>query len=411
MLELAEGLAGPWAVTLLGDLGADVLKIEVPRRMDLSRGPLRPPEGLREYPKGIPGARPWNRNASIVRCNRNKRSITLDLKKTSGIGMFLGLVSVSDVVLTNMTSRALHSLGVTYDALRRIRPDVIFLASSGYGANGPYASNVAMGQAMEGISGSAWIRNYPDEPVSTVRFLTFPDVASASANAFAVVAALAHRMQTGQGSCIDVAGAEAMIGMLPEPVMDYTMNGRIWGALGNAAGPNECRVVHGCYQCRGEDQWVVVSVGSDEQWRRLCAILERPEWASLDLPRRASLQTDIEAVVKAWTTSRDKYDVMHALQRAGVDCGVVMDGNDCLSDPQFREDGAFQLVETADLEPVYLLTPPWKLDGKTLPVRLPPPALGVDNTHVYSELLGVTEGGLRRLTEEGHFEYTDLSPS
>ena len=214
-LELAEVWAGPFCGTLLGDLGAEVIKVESIQR--LSRGAIRPPSGASGYPDDEPGERPWNRFANYNAINRNKLDVTLDLTSSRGVEVFKELVSVSDMVFCNYAYGVMESFGLGYDALRRVKPDLIVLMMPGYGNTGPYKRYRSMGMTIDAFTGHSSLRGYPDLDLSTLSLVHHPDAVAGVTAAFAVCAALHYRARTGKGQFIDMSQAEAFtphLGML-----------------------------------------------------------------------------------------------------------------------------------------------------------------------------------------------------
>jgi crotonobetainyl-CoA:carnitine CoA-transferase CaiB-like acyl-CoA transferase len=190
VLELAEGWAGPMTGMWLGDLGAEVIKVEAMQRFDHARGPVEVPDGLPSYPGSEAGTRPYDVNSAYVQANRNKLGITIDLSRPQGVVLFKRLVAISDVVLTNMVTGVPEKMGIGYEDLREVRPDLIMLTCSGYGASGPYATRVTMGGAMDGIAGYTWLRHYPDQKPDTVNYSMHTDVVTGQCNAMAVLMAM-----------------------------------------------------------------------------------------------------------------------------------------------------------------------------------------------------------------------------
>ena len=232
VLELAEGWAGPQTGMWLGDMGAEVIKVEAMQRFDHARGPVSPPDGLASYPNKTGGPRPYDVNAPYVQGNRNKLSITIDLARPKGVGIFKRLVPLADVVFTNMVTGVPEKMGIGYEVLSKLRSDLIMLMISGYGTSGPYARRVTMGGAMDGIAGYTWLRHYPDQTPDTVNYSMHTDVVTGQNNAMAVLMALYQRNRTGEGQLIESSGVEASLHQIHGSLMDYAMNGRIQTSRG-----------------------------------------------------------------------------------------------------------------------------------------------------------------------------------
>jgi len=267
VLELAEGWAGPMTGMWLGDLGAEVIKVEAVQRFDHARGPVEVPPSLAGfYPRREPGETPWNVNSGYVQANRNKLGMTLDLSRPKGVELFKRLVAVSDVVVTNMVTGVPEKMGIGYEVLSKIRPDLVMLSCSGFGLTGPYAKRVTMGGAMDGIAGYGALRHYPDQAPDTVNYSTRTDVVTGMTNAVAILTALAERERTGRGQQVEVSGVEASLHHIPEALMEYSLSGRVRRAAGN---DHPWMAPHGVFPCAGEDRWIAISVHREEQWAAL----------------------------------------------------------------------------------------------------------------------------------------------
>ncbi|MDP2954715.1 MAG: CoA transferase, partial [Chloroflexota bacterium] len=305
VLDLGDVLAGPMAAMFLSDLGAEVILVESIQRIG-QRGPVRPLPGTESYPNKEPGERPWDRNSRFDETARNKLSVTLDLMRPQGRKLFLRLVRLSDVFVSNYLPRQIEKMGATYSVLREARPDIIALYMPAYGISGPYQDYTGIGPAMEAISGSTSLRGYlgSDPTLNTVHWAT--DVSACITGSFAILAALHHRLQTGEGQVIDMSQIETMMPHLGEAILDYTMNGRIQGPMGNR---HPSYAPQGVYRCRGENRWVAISVTSDAEWKALCHVLGGPPWCReerfSDPQSRWQNQDELDRRLEEWTAGQD----------------------------------------------------------------------------------------------------------
>lgn len=411
VLELAEGWAGPMTGMWLGDLGAEVIKLEAVQRFDHARGSVEVPPSLASfYPRRAPGERPWNVNSGFVQANRNKLGMTLDLSRPKGIELFKRLVAVSDVVVTNMVTGVPEKMGIGWEVLSQIRPDLVMLCCSGFGLTGPYAKRVTMGGAMDGIAGYGALRHYPDQAPDTVNYSTRTDVVTGMTNAVALLAALAQRQRTGRGQLVEVSGVEASLHHVPEALMDYAIAGRVRRAVGN---DHPQMAPHGVYPCAGEDRWLALSVWHPAQWRALCEEMGEPGLA--DDPRfatveaRRSARTELDPRIAAWTRRHDPIALMERLQRRGVPAAAVHDAADHARDPHWQARGFHQPTELPGYGTFPLPTSPWLLDGVRLGVRLPPPGLGEHDETIYAKLLGLTPDEIEALRREDYLGEVPLS--
>jgi benzylsuccinate CoA-transferase BbsF subunit len=407
VLELAEGWAGPMGCMWLADLGAEVIKVEAIQRYDHTRGPVAPPEGLTSYPGKKPGKRPWDVNAPYVQGNRGKRSATIDLSRPEGVELFKRLVVTTDVVFTNMVTGVPEKMGIGYEVLRRVRPDLIMLLSSGYGASGPYARRVTMGGAMDGIAGYSWLRHYPDQTPDTITYSMHTDIVTGMTNSMAVLMAIHHRRRTGKGVLIETSGVEASIHHIHGALMDYALNGRVRTSVGD---DHPWMAPHGCYPCQGNDRWITIAVWNDVQWQALRRVMgdpstgsgQAPAWAQdarFDSPAsRWAHRDELNERLAEWTRAQEHIELMHRLQRAGVPAGAVYDQRENTQDPHWKARGVYQQARLGDGD-YAIATSPWIVDGKRLGVGHVPPAFAQHNPYVFAGLLGLGDRELASLHE------------
>jgi crotonobetainyl-CoA:carnitine CoA-transferase CaiB-like acyl-CoA transferase len=402
VIELAEGYAGPWAAALLGDLGAEVWKVEAVQRMDQTRGQVHPDrsEGSYNYPGNRIPERPWNAAMPWVRGNRNKLSVTLDLSRPEGIALFERMVGLADVVLTNMVAGVPEKMGIGYARLRELRPDLIMLMSCGFGTEGPYSHHVAMAGSMDAASGHMWLRNYAGADPSEITYSSHLDSVNATTSAYAVLTALYHRAQTGEGQFIDVSGCETFMPHLGEAILDYTLNGRIRTSIGNehpAYAPNAV------YRCAGVDDWIAISVTADAEWAGLCRVMGREDLVSdrrfATAVGRARRRSELNALIAAWTGDREHNALMRRLQEEGVPAGAVLNMKEELEDPHIRARGFLERMEGPDFGAVDISGIAWKMSATPGSVRLIPPPLAAHNDYVYREVMGLDSGEIRAMEE------------
>ncbi|MFN8558560.1 MAG: CoA transferase [Dehalococcoidia bacterium] len=308
VLDLTWWIAGPHATTQLAMMGADVIRLESARRADGMR--LTTP-----YAQGRPGI---NRSGRWISHNYSKRSVALDLGSPHGRALAQRLVAVSDIVVENLSTGVLDRMGLGYDTLRTIKPDIILCSVSALGRDGPRRDYVGFGPSVAAYAGLAALTGRPDGPPGTVEpFL--PDYVAAWHVALAVLAAVYERDRTGAGRQIEVSMAEATLSQLPEAFIEATLNGRPPRARGNL---HPTMAPHGYYPCRGEDRWLAITVATDAQWQALCAAIGRPELAGD--PRfhdglvRHRHRDELDALLSSWTCSQDAGTLQERLQAAGV---------------------------------------------------------------------------------------------
>lgn len=403
-LELAEIWAGPFCGALMGDMGAEVVKVEALQR--IARGPISPPPNTPGYPDYEPGARPWNRQGNFNAVNRNKLGLTLDLTSAAGVEAFMALAAVSDVVFTNYAFGVMDRLGVGEAALRAVKPDLIVLFTPGYGNTGPYKRHRSMGMAIDAMTGHSALRGYPDLDLSHNSLVHHPDAVGGVTAVFAICAALHYRARTGKGQFIDLSQAEAFMPHLGEVFLEYQMTGRRRERRGNG---HPRMSPHGCYRCAGTDAWVAIAVRSDAEWERMWGVMGTAADARFaTLEGRLAHRAALDAAVAEWTAGLDRWDVTARLQAAGIAAGPVLDcGADTYGDEHLQARDYFQLVAHEDAGTYPMSGPVWGFlagrgDAGDVGERAPSrhdaaPLLGEHNEYLLGELLGYGAAELRRL--------------
>lgn len=392
VVDMGRVYAGPMIGKMLLDMGAEVIKVESIQRLDLPNRKLC-------YPDNDPGEDSYNRGGWFHWLNTGKMSITLDLSDSRGVQVFKRLVRVSDVVLENFSPRVMSNLGIDYDVLRQIRPDLIMVSLSGYGHTGPHRDRPAYAWAFEGASGFQSVTGFASGPPMMVG-TGYGDWALAMNGVAAILLALLHRRKKGEGQYIDIAGQEVVAHHLGEVFMDCVMNGRAPERVGNA---DNSAAPHGCYRCKGEDQWIAIAIRTDPEWKGLCTVMGDPPWSMEDRFQsalsRLQHREELDQLVEEWSKQSDHYELMHRLQDAGVPAGAVLNPKEVLLDPHLRERGFFQIVEHpgAGKRPMPRLLAAkfglWSMQPS------PAPRLGEHNRQVLHGLIGMSHEEIGALEE------------
>lgn len=394
VLDFTWVWAGPYATMLLAMLGAEVIKVEGPEWLDLGRRSIVWPPAEPE-----PLEIPINQGASFHAINMGKLGVTIDLRKPEGIDLVKALVGISDVVVDNMRAGSMERLGLGYEALREIKPGIIVLSSTGRGSQGPERHYAGYATIHCAIGGSAHITGYPDEPPSTTTGDV--DLMNATAAAYAVVAALYHRTQTGDGQFIDFSQCEGVTSLIGEALLDYEMNGRSPGRDGNR---DEFMAPHNLYRCWGVDRWAALAVETDEEFAALADVLGRPELAHdprfADAASRKRNEAELDAIVGEWTRLRDRDLVVKEFAVAGLAAAPSRNPEELIRDPHLRERGAFVEVDHPEVGRRELVGVPWRMSEYEPPVRHAP-LLGEHNDHVFRDLLGMSERDIAELRRQG----------
>ncbi|RLC96863.1 MAG: hypothetical protein DRI40_01980 [Chloroflexi bacterium] len=413
VVDMTVVWAGTFTTMMLADMGAEVIRVENTRFAPYgTRGIMvRPTDSLLStrgmatagYPDRKAGERPYNRAAMFNVHARNKLSMTVDYMRPKGLEILKRLVGISDLFIENNAYGTMNKIGLSYEELKKVKPDIIMVSMPAFGSSGPYSDRIALGRHLECIAGHTLLRGYPEADPTWTTEVYHCDAAAGAVAAFAAMLALHYRQRTGKGQFVDVAQIETIIPQLGEAVMDYTMNGRVQEPIGNrhpSAAP--C----GLYPCQGDDRWIAITVCSDKEWQALCHAMGDPSWADdgkfSDTLSRWHNQDELDRHIADWTRQRQDYEVMHLLQEAGVAAGPLMDERDCYADPHIRERGFFEQVTHVEcgshLYPGML----WKMSRTPGSIRRPPCRLGEHNEYVYKQLLGVSDEEYAELERDGH---------
>jgi crotonobetainyl-CoA:carnitine CoA-transferase CaiB-like acyl-CoA transferase len=392
VLDLTMLWAGPMATRLLGDMGAEVIKIESCTHLDPTRVYYAPKEKAGE------GSTNWG--GYYHKFNYNKLGLTLNLNKPKGQEVFKKLVKISDIVLENFSSRVMKNFGLDYEALRRIRADLIMVSMPAFGTTGPYGNFGAWGTNIEGASGLSASTGYRDGPPMRTG-IAYGDPLSAYSAALAMMAALHYRSKTGKGQFIDISQAEALSAPLGEPIMDFILNGRNAVRQGNR---HPQMAPHGCYRCRGEDKWVTIAVSNEEEWKGLCKVMGHPSWTAeakyASAAERLKNQEELNSLIEDWTRMQDPYEVMGLLQGAGVPSGAVLDIREMVHDPQVTARQFFQKVPYSEVDVFPCASTAWRLSKTPAKLRHAAPFLGQHNQDVLGTLLGLSPEEIAGLEAE-----------
>jgi benzylsuccinate CoA-transferase BbsF subunit len=333
-----------------------------------------------------------NLSARFLEFNRNKRSLTVNLKHPRGPKVILDLVAHSDAVLDNYSLDVMPRLGLSYDDLRRVRPDIVNLRMPGLGCTGEKRHFSTVGTNITSFTGLTYLWNHPgntDPPVGSQT--VYPDYASGVMSAILIIAGALYRKRQKKGAFIDLAQAEVAAFMIGPSLMEAIAFERHPEPIGNgslSAAP------HGCYPCKGEDRWCAIAVETEAQWRALAEMLgldfERNQRFST-LENRLRYRDELDGIIARWTRGQDRYQVMDHLQRAGVPCGVVQNNADLTIDSHLRAREFIANVEDQKLGHVVLPNFPLKFANTSLRHGWAFPELGRDSETILRDIAGYSE--------------------
>ena len=378
MADLTQQYAGPLGTALLAYYGMEVVKIET--------GTIPSKE----------------REAAVHACmNRAKFGCTLNLRNAEGKELFKKLVAKSDVVVDNFSSGVLERLGFSFDVLQQINPGVVQAVMPGWGLTGPLKSWVAWGWQLLAYTGIMRLWGYPDSPMETRCKIAWPDRVGSVTMALGVLAALEYQARTGKGQFIEAGMLEAQGSMMGPAILDYTVNGNEWDALGYREILGERYAPYGCYPSYGEDNWIIIACAGDEEWQNMVKLIGKSSWAAdakfaTKAGRKAS-QEELDRKLSEWTRKYTAKQVFRLLQEAGVAAGIPSSGEDLFHDIHLRARG--HVVETDGQ--------PWgKMMHHGLPgipsistasAARPAPWIGAHNDHVFGEILGLSKEKIEEL--------------
>lgn len=392
VIDLTMVWAGPFGARLLGDYGAEVIKVESPRQWDLLRS-------LGLIPRTE--ARWYDRSAYFNHNNRDKYSLALDLSAPAGKDALLRLCAVSDVIVENYRSDVMDNLGLGYETVKAANPRILYVSMPGHGKTGPDRDYVAYGSNVEQLAGLVSLTGYEGgEPMKTG--FSYGDPVAGTALVGAVALGLRRLRHSGEGGYIELAQRENLGMFVGEHVVDYSMNGALRDPLGNR---HPFLAPHNRYRCAGEDRWVTIACESDEQFTALAAAIGRPALAddlrfNTNAARKAN-EDELDELIEAWTAPRGHYEVMHVLQRAGVPAGAVLTIPELMSDPQLRSREAWVQHTHPSAGTWEMEAPPWLLSRTPGHIRLPAPGFGEHNHYVLSDVLGLDAAEIAALYASG----------
>ncbi|MGH1564994.1 CaiB/BaiF CoA transferase family protein [Mumia sp. DW29H23] len=386
VVEAGQLLAGPFAGQLMGDLGADVVKVEAPGVGD----PMR--QWGREKPHGHSLWWP------VVA--RNKRSVTLDLRRPEGQELFLRLVEHADVVLENFRPGTLERWNLGYERLKERNPGIVLVRVSGYGQTGPYAERAGYGSIGEAMGGLRYITGEPDRPPSRTG-LSIGDSLAATHATVGTLAALLHRERTGEGQVVDSAIYEAVLAMTESLVTEWDVAGyqreRTGPILPNVAPSNVYPTADG--------HTILIAANQDTVFTRLAAVMGEPELAELPSyathGARGAHQEELDQRIADWTAKHDAEALLTLLHESGVPAGRIFRAADMLKDPHYAAREAVVRVPDKTFGTLAMPNVVPRLSGTPGGIRWTGPALGEHNDEVYGELLGLTDDERTALAEAG----------
>lgn len=384
VLDLSRVLAGPYCTMILSDMGAEVIKVEIPGRGDDTRG----------FPPFKDG-----KSGYFMNMNRNKKGITLNLKK--GKHVFLELVKKADILIENYRPGTMEKLGLGYEELRKVNPRLVYGCISGFGHYGPYSSRPGydiVGQAMSGIMS---VTGWPDGEATRAGAPVSDTVAGISLTA-GVLGALHYAQRTGIGQKVDIALVDSLVSVMQIINQIYLIGGRIPGRMGNAY---ESTAPYDTFPTK-DGRYVVIGVANDKFWKQLCEMMGREELITHpDMAKngdRVKNRDMIKPIVVEWTLTKTADELVEQLLEAGIPTAPIYDVKQVTEDPHIaRAREMFVEVEDPDVGKIQVTNSHIKMTETPTGFRSPAPGLGQHNKEVYGQLLGYSDDQICQMQEEG----------
>jgi crotonobetainyl-CoA:carnitine CoA-transferase CaiB-like acyl-CoA transferase len=382
VVELTKVWAGPYAGKLLAFLGAEVIKVESLKSIDMARW----------YATGDIDASP-----GFQAVNPQKMSLQVDMKTPEGLAALLDLFRVADIVIENLRPGAVKRLGLGYEAARKVKPDIVYVSMSMHGTEGPLSYQTGYAPAFAALSGLTNMVGYEGKPPSGMN-IRYGDATFGATAAFAAVVALLQRRRTGLGQFVDVAAAESLTSVIGDTLMDFSLNRAARSCDGNR---HPEMAPHGAYRCSC-GSWIAIAVSSDEGWRALAQAIG-PASAADDarfktLAARKSNEADLDRLVAAWTAEQAADDLVRTLQGRGIAAAKSASSLDLVSDQHLWKRGFYRSVPfpTGEIKPI--VGPSWSMSREAQIVK-GAPRLGEHNAYVLGEILGMSHEQQRRILE------------
>lgn len=398
VLDLTRVWSGPVTGRLLGDLGADVIKVE----SSDNRGPRSVAQGTRGYILTEQTAQmPWNAQTVFNQLQRNRRSLCIDLKSDAGKQVFLDLVRHSDVVLENFSARAMSRLGLGYDVLKETNRRIIYMPMPAFGRTGPYRDYVGLGTSVEPLAAIPSIMGYPDGDARSAA-IAIPDPMAGTSALAAIMTALTRRDETDEGCELDFSQQEGAICFIGEYFIQAQLEQRDPPRVGNE---HPRYAPHNVYPCHGDDEWIAIAARDEREWSALNRVAEAG-WARdtrfMSPSDRHAHRVDLDRLIGDWTAGQEKQALMKRLMAANVPAGAVQKGPDLITDLHLAARGYF-----ADLR--HPMTGQQRFDGAPFVFNgrrghewwQPTPTLGEHNRDVLMSVLGLAAHAVERMEAAG----------
>ena len=396
VVDFGWSLVGPLISKDFADWGAEVIRIESSTRVGLFRT-------LGHFKDDIEG---YNRNGIFNQVNTSKLGVTINLALPRGKELAKRFVARADIVVENFAGGAMERMGLSYEELQKVKPDIIMVRSSMFGQKGPWSSAEAFGSQGVPLAGFSHLHGWPDrKPAASPGGGPDTDYIAPSFCVLAAVGALLYRHRTGKGQCIDLAQYETGIHFLAPTILDYTVNQQVAMRKGNHC---DYAAPHGIYRCIGEFRWCAIAVFTDEEWNNFCRIIGNPLWT--DDPKfntfsgRKENEDELDKLIETWTLNHSPEEIMNTMQTAGVSAGVVQNAEDLLiRDPHMKHRQLYRELDHPEVGKYWAYGPTFQLskcDWEMQRAFL----MGEHNEYALKEIIGLSDDEIAELVIEGVLE-------
>ncbi|MEE2732040.1 MAG: CaiB/BaiF CoA-transferase family protein [Pseudomonadota bacterium] len=387
VVELTKVWAGPYTGKLLAFLGAEVIRVESEKSLDVTR---------------VYGVSDINNAPGFKAVNPEKLSVQIDMKSAEGIQLLLDLVQKSDVLIENLRPGAVQRLGLDYTTVKAVKPDIVYTSMGMYGNEGPLSYQTGYAPCFAALGGVSALVGYENESPAGMN-VRYADSTFGAAAALATVAALYHRNETGRGQFVDVSAVEAMSSMIGDALMSFTLNGEIATSTGNR---HPDMAPHGVYPCL-DNEWICVAVRDDKTWHTLAqqmtsaaGSVEVEMSRFTTLPQRKANEDALDHCLASWTQSQRADELVEKLQQLGIAATKSLNSIELISDVHLWAREFYREVHGPDGQSQSIVGPGWKMSrGAT--IENAAPSLGQHNDYIFGDVLGLSEAERRALDGRG----------
>ncbi len=395
LLDFGHVWAGPYAAQVLAHAGAEVIKVESARHIDLHRR-------MAPFPDGQPGV---NRAGTWSQQNSGKRSVTLNLASPRGLELAMRLITLSHAGIENYGPGVMDRLGLSWERIHETNPAFVMSSISGFGPIGAFRSYKAYGPTIEAFAGLSSVIGYSEGPPRSMGG-QMPDTAAAMYAAIGILAALLQQRTTGEGAYVQVSQLESTLSLIPEILAKWVCGGEDSHPRGN---DHEWMTPHNVYQASGDQEWIAIAIENDHQWRGFCDVLNQRGGANqefialrlLDRPGRRAARRRLDRLIAVEVSEWDPSKLVGTLQSVGIPASRSMSVRNLLEDAHLNDRRTFASVEHPELGTEVIYTSPWVVDAALRQAPRHAPLLGEGNEYVYGELLGLGSAEISDLQKEG----------